>query len=56
MWSGVHAQFHEEAAKVAQLASPDNAESAEKGMGAGSDYSKVSAALRTALDRWSAAV
>ena len=52
----LHAQFHEAASKVAQLAVAGDREAAEKAMNPASDYAKVSSALTAALNKWSAAV
>jgi methyl-accepting chemotaxis protein len=52
----LHAQFHEAAATVAQLAISGQRESAEKAMSSASDYGRVSSALTAALNKWSAAV
>jgi methyl-accepting chemotaxis protein len=51
----LHAQFHEEASKVAQLALAGRKEAAEKAMGPASDYARISSALTGVLTRWSAA-
>jgi hypothetical protein len=51
----LHAQFHEEASKVAQLAISGQKESAEQAMGPGSEYTRISSALTDVLTRWSAA-
>ena len=51
----LHARFHEEAAKVAELAIQGQKQTAEQAMGPASEYAKVSAALANALSEWSAA-
>jgi len=51
----LHAQFHEEAAKVAQLAISGQHKAAEKAMGPSSEYARISSALTNVLTRWSAA-
>jgi methyl-accepting chemotaxis protein len=51
----LHTQFHEEAAKVAQLALAGQREAAEQAMGSGSAYARVSAELAKVLTRWSVA-
>jgi methyl-accepting chemotaxis protein len=49
-----HAQFHEEAAKIAQLAISGQTDAAQKAMGPSSEYVRTSNALTEALTRWSA--
>jgi len=53
--SQLHARFHEEAAKVAELAIQGQKQAAEQAMGPASEYVKISAALTKALTEWSAA-
>lgn len=48
----LHAQFHLDAAKVAELATSGQKEAAEKEMGMGSSYSKSSTALTGAMVKW----
>jgi hypothetical protein len=52
----LHAQFHEAASKIAQLAISGQEAAAESAMNTGSDYARVSSALTAALNNWSAAV
>jgi methyl-accepting chemotaxis protein len=52
----LHAQFHEEASKVAQLAISGQQQAAERAMGPASEYIRISSALTNVLTRWSAAV
>ena len=52
----MHAQFHEAASRVAQLAISGRAEAAENAMSPASDYARVSSALTAALNQWSSAV
>jgi len=49
----LHSRFHEEAAKVAQLATAGEAEAARQAMSPSSDYAQTSASLVSALKRWS---
>jgi methyl-accepting chemotaxis protein len=51
----LHAQFHQEAAKVAQLALSGEKGAAELAMAPASEYAKISADLTKVLTRWSAA-
>ena len=51
----LHAQFHETAAKVAELALAGRKEAAEQSMATGSEFEKISTALTRALTEWSAA-
>ncbi len=51
----LHAQFHDEASKVAQLAILSQKAAAEQAMGPSSEYAKISSALTGVLTRWSAA-
>jgi methyl-accepting chemotaxis protein len=51
----LHAQFHEAAAKVAELAIAGQKEAAKQAMGPGNEYEKISTALTRALTEWSAA-
>ena len=51
----LHAQFHEEASKVAQLALAGNKEAAEQALLPGSEYCRISSALTGVLNRWDAA-
>jgi methyl-accepting chemotaxis protein len=48
----LHAQFHQEAAKVAQLAISGQEKAAEKALDLSSEYAHVSSALTGALNRW----
>jgi methyl-accepting chemotaxis protein len=48
----LHAQFHEEASKVAQLATSGQQAAAEKALGLSGDFTKTSSALMDALDQW----
>jgi methyl-accepting chemotaxis protein len=48
----LHAQFHEEASKVAQLAISGQGAAAEKALALSSDFSKTSSALMDALNQW----
>jgi methyl-accepting chemotaxis protein len=48
----VHAQFHEEAAKVAQLALAGQKEAADAAMGAGGGFQHAATALTSALSQW----
>ncbi|MBZ5728842.1 MAG: MCP four helix bundle domain-containing protein [Acidobacteriia bacterium] len=50
----LHAQFHEEAAKVAQLATSGQKDAANKAMNPGSDFARISSSLTNALTNWSA--
>ena len=50
----LHAQFHEEASKVAQFAISGEKEAAEQAMGPSSDYAGVSSKLTDVLTAWSA--
>jgi hypothetical protein len=52
----LHAQFHEAASGVAQLATSGQSAAAEHAMAPASDYGRVSSALTAALNKWSAAV
>jgi methyl-accepting chemotaxis protein len=49
----LHAQFHEEAAKVAQFAISGQRQAAERAMEPSSNFNRVSAALTGALTKWS---
>jgi methyl-accepting chemotaxis protein len=51
----LHAQFHQEAAKVAQFAISRQKAAAEGAMSPSSDYARVSSALMSALRQWGAA-
>ncbi len=51
----LHAQFHVEAAKIAQFAIAGQREAAEKAMSPSSDYVRISSALTDMLTKWSAA-
>jgi methyl-accepting chemotaxis protein len=53
--SQLHARFHQEAAKVAELAIQGQKQAAEQAMGATSEYVKISAALTKVLTEWSEA-
>jgi len=48
----LHAQFHQEAAKVAQMAVSGQQAAAEKALGLSSDFSKASYALMDAVKSW----
>jgi methyl-accepting chemotaxis protein len=48
----LHAQFHEEAAKVAQFAMSGQKQAAERAMGPSGDFNRVSSALIGALTKW----
>jgi Chemoreceptor zinc-binding domain len=48
----LHAQFHEEAAKVVELAISDQKSVAEKAIGVGGPYAKISTALTEAMIKW----
>jgi methyl-accepting chemotaxis protein len=52
----LHAQFHDAAASVGELALSGRRDAAENALNQGSDYAKISAALTTALEQWSAGV
>jgi methyl-accepting chemotaxis protein len=52
----LHAQFHEEAARIAQFALSGQQKAAESAMNPSSDYVRVSSALTNVLTKWSAAV
>jgi methyl-accepting chemotaxis protein len=52
----LHAQFHESAAKIAQLAISGQSEAAEEAMKPGSDFSSLSSRLTSALNEWSAVI
>jgi methyl-accepting chemotaxis protein len=51
----LHAQFHEEAAKVAQFAIAGQKDAAESALGISGEFGRVSAALVSALSDWKAA-
>ena len=51
----LHAQFHEEASKVAQLAAGGHQPEAERAMDSSSEYTRVSSALMNVLNKWSVA-
>ena len=51
----LHAQFHQEAARVAQMAISGQQEAAEQAMSSSSEYARISAALVAELNRWSTA-
>jgi methyl-accepting chemotaxis protein len=51
----LHAQFHEEASRIAQLAVSGQREAAAKAMSPSADYARISSSLTDALTRWSAA-
>jgi hypothetical protein len=51
----LHAKFHEEAARVAQLAVAGQKEAAERALGPASEYARISSALTDVLTRWNAA-
>jgi methyl-accepting chemotaxis protein len=51
----LHADFHREAAKVAQMAIAGQREPAERAMAPASEYARISAALTNILTRWSTA-
>ncbi len=48
----LHTQFHEEAAKVAQMAVAGQKEAAEQAMGPTSEYVRISSALTKVLNKW----
>ena len=48
----LHARFHQEAAKVAELALSGKKDAAEAVMGASGDYGRASADLTLAVSRW----
>ncbi len=48
----LHAQFHEQAAKVVELVISGQKEAAEKAIGLSGDYTKVSSELTKAMTRW----
>ena len=48
----LHAQFHQEAAKVVELASSGQKDAAEKAIELGSEYANCSTALTGAMVRW----
>lgn len=48
----LHAEFHQEAAKVVELAVSGQKEAAEKAIGMGGPYAKISSALTDALVKW----
>jgi hypothetical protein len=48
----LHAQFHQETAKVAELAASGQKDAAEKAMGMGGGYSMASSALTEAMVKW----
>ena len=48
----LHAQFHQEAAKVVELATSGHKETAETAIGMGGTYSKASQALTEAMVKW----
>ena len=50
----LHAQFHEAASTVAQLAISGQKEAAEKAIGLASDFTRVSSQLMNALKQWNA--
>ncbi len=52
----LHAQFHEEASKVAQMALSGQREAAEKALNPSSDYCRISSALTAAINKWSTAL
>jgi hypothetical protein len=52
----LHAQFHQAASKVAQLAISGQRGDAERAMGQAGEYTRVSADLTAAINRWMAAV
>jgi methyl-accepting chemotaxis protein len=51
----LHTQFHEEAARIAQLAISGQKEAAEQAMGQSGEFARLSAALTGVLNRWNAA-
>jgi len=51
----LHAQFHEEASKIAQFAISGQKAAAERAMGPSTEYTRISSALTDILTRWSAA-
>jgi hypothetical protein len=48
----LHAQFHQEAAKVVELATSGQKETAEKAIALGGSYGKASQALTEAMVKW----
>jgi methyl-accepting chemotaxis protein len=48
----LHAQFHEEASKVAQFAISGQRDAADKALGLSGDFSKTSSALMDAIHQW----
>ncbi len=52
----LHAQFHEAASTIAQLAISGQKAAAESAMNPASDYARISAGLTAALNNWSASV
>ncbi len=50
-----HAQFHEQAAKIAQYAIAGQKEKAESAMSPSGEYARVSSALTNVLNKWSSA-
>jgi hypothetical protein len=48
----LHAQFHREAATVAELATTGKKDAAEKALGTGSSYQTASSALTEAMTKW----
>ena len=52
----LHAQFHEEASKIAQLAIAGQKEAAERAMGPPPGYVRISSALSDVPGRWRGSV
>ncbi len=48
----LHAKFHQEAAKIVELATSGNKDEAERAMGLEGSYTKASSALTRELVRW----
>lgn len=52
----LHAKFHEEAARVAQLATSQQKQAAEQAMSATGEYARLSTTLSDELTRWASSV
>src|SRR5205814_4527020 len=50
----LHKQFHEETARIAQLAIAGQKDAAEKAMGPAGEFHRISSELTAALTKWSA--
>ncbi|MBS1825942.1 MAG: MCP four helix bundle domain-containing protein [Acidobacteria bacterium] len=48
----LHAQFHEEAARIAQLATTGQRDAASKALASGSEFARLSAELKNVLRNW----